>query len=67
MRDQSARPVVDTASSVLCDPARVRALRDTGLGMASDSVMERFVAMVRVQLRVPVALVSLVAVSYTHL
>ncbi|WNV86115.1 SpoIIE family protein phosphatase [Umezawaea sp. Da 62-37] len=60
MSEQSARPAVDTASSVLCDPARLRALRETGLGMASDPVMERFVAMVRVQLRVPVALVSLV-------
>ncbi|MET1072966.1 MAG: SpoIIE family protein phosphatase, partial [Umezawaea sp.] len=57
---QSARPAVDTASAALCDPVRLQALRDTGLDMSSDSVMERFVAMVRVQLRVPVALVSLV-------
>lgn len=57
MRDQSDQPPVDAA---LRDPERLRALRDTGLSETSDSVMERFVAMVRVQLRVPVALVSLV-------
>ena len=60
MLDQPGRPLVDAASAVLCDPARLKALRDTGLSTASDSVMERFVAMVRVQLRVPVALVSLI-------
>ncbi len=60
MRDQSGRPLPDTEAAALCDPDRLQALRDTGLSTTSDSVMERFVAMVRVQLRVPVALVSLV-------
>ncbi len=60
MLEQPGRRPLDAASAVLCDPERLRALRDTGLSSASDSVMERFVAMVRVQLRVPVALVSLI-------
>ncbi|WP_326951948.1 GAF domain-containing SpoIIE family protein phosphatase [Amycolatopsis sp. NBC_01286] len=45
---------------VLCDPGRTGALHDSGLSARADSAMDRFAAMVRVQLRVPVALVSLV-------
>lgn len=45
---------------ILCDPGRVSALRDSGLSAAADAAMDRIAAMVRVQLRVPVALVSLV-------
>ncbi|WP_328453288.1 GAF domain-containing SpoIIE family protein phosphatase [Amycolatopsis sp. NBC_00438] len=45
---------------VLCDPGRTGALHDSGLSARADSAMDRFAAMVRVQLQVPVALVSLV-------
>ncbi|HEX6340597.1 SpoIIE family protein phosphatase [Umezawaea sp.] len=60
MGDRSGQPPPDAATAALRDPERLRALHDTGLSTTSDSVMERFAAMVRVQLRVPVALVSLV-------
>lgn len=45
---------------VLCDSGRTGALHDSGLSARADSAMDRFAAMVRVQLQVPVALVSLV-------
>jgi GAF domain-containing protein len=45
---------------VLCDPGRTGAVRDSGLSARPDGAMDRFAAMVRVQLQVPVALISLV-------
>ncbi|MFG1645124.1 SpoIIE family protein phosphatase [Amycolatopsis sp. NPDC049252] len=58
MHDNAPLPL--SPDLVLCDPARVNALHDSGLSAQPDSAMDRFAAMVRVQLRVPVALVSLV-------
>lgn len=58
MLEHTPRP--PAPSQILCDPARLSALADSGLSAAADSAMDRFAAMVRVQLRVPVALVSLV-------
>ncbi|MEU5690809.1 SpoIIE family protein phosphatase [Actinosynnema sp. NPDC020468] len=56
MSDQSS----DRVPGDLARGARVRA---TGLGAAADPVMDRFADLVRIQLRVPVALVSLVEVD----
>lgn len=44
----------------VCDPVRLRALEQTGLGTDPDPEMERLAAWVRRALGVPVALVSLV-------
>lgn len=44
----------------LNDPARLRALSNTGLGPEADAALDRFTRMVRRVLGVPVALVSLV-------
>ncbi|WP_433304059.1 GAF domain-containing SpoIIE family protein phosphatase [Actinoplanes sp. CA-030573] len=43
------------------DPARLRALADTGLGARPDATFDRYAAMVCAALDVPVGLVSLVA------
>jgi GAF domain-containing protein len=45
---------------ILGDPARMAALRESGLSAVADASMDRFAAIVRVQLQVPIALVSLV-------
>ncbi|MEH0841006.1 SpoIIE family protein phosphatase [Micromonospora sp. CPCC 205711] len=47
--------------STLADPARLRALADTGLGAAPDEAFDRFARLVSDLLEVPVALVSLVS------
>ncbi|RLP85015.1 SpoIIE family protein phosphatase [Micromonospora sp. CV4] len=54
------RPAI-AAPAALSDPARLRALADTGLDAAPDEAFERFARLVSDLLDVPVALVSLVS------
>lgn len=59
--DEAARDSFDVEGCAdLCDPARLRALEETGLTAAPDERLDRLAAWVRDVLDVPVALVSLV-------
>jgi len=57
---EDAGEAYDAATVILGDPERLAALRESGLTAEADASMDRFAAVVRVQLRVPMALVSLV-------
>ncbi|MFI6262392.1 SpoIIE family protein phosphatase [Micromonospora sp. NPDC051006] len=64
MTDRSAAHATPRAAappSALADPARLRALADTGLDAAPDEAFDRFARLVSDLLDVPVALVSLVS------
>ncbi|GLY42794.1 hypothetical protein Amsp01_088170 [Amycolatopsis sp. NBRC 101858] len=61
MRAETDGPsVLEQPSPPVRDPDRVAAVHESGLSAAPDVTMDRFAAMVCVQLQVPVALVSLV-------
>jgi GAF domain-containing protein len=53
-------PADRTVRAALCDPARLRALADSGLETAADAGMDGIAERVRRRLGVPIALVSLV-------
>ena len=57
---ESDEPTLDVRCALLGDPARVRALADSGLTAVADARMQAMAERVRRRVGVPVALVSLV-------